>query len=88
VARIDKELECVSFETTADSVTIQLALRNELAVPMTVEKSAFYGWASEEKQLEWLKRTAGWLIDLYGDARDGRVFSDQEVLTKANMAPA
>lgn len=72
----------------AESVTIQLALRNKLAVPMTVENSAFFAWPSEESQIEWLKRQTQGLLDIYGDARDERVFSDQEVLDRANMAPA
>lgn len=88
VSRIDKELECVRIERHTDSVTIQLALRNVLAVPMTVENSAFYAWPSEQEQVEWLKRQTQGLLDIYGDARDGLVLSDQEVLERANMAPA
>jgi hypothetical protein len=88
MSRIDKELECVRLERHADSVTIQLALREKLAVPMTVESQAFYGWRSEEEQIRWLKRQTQGLLDIYGDAREGLVLSDQEVLTRANMAPA
>lgn len=88
MSRIDKDLECVRFEQSPDAITIQLALRNELAVPMTVEKGAFYSWPSEQHQTEWLKRQTQALLDIYGDARDGRALSDQEVLDRANAAPA
>jgi hypothetical protein len=88
VSRIDKELECVRLERHPDSVTIQLALREKLAVPMTVDNDAFFGWPSEDDQIAWMKRQTRALLDIYGDARDERVLSDQEVLDRANMAPA
>lgn len=69
-------------------VTIQLALRDKLAVPMTVEASAFWDHPTEELQAEFLKRSAQTLLNIYGDARDGRVLSDQEVLEKANGVSA
>lgn len=72
----------------AESVTVQLALRDELAVPMTVDNSAFFGWPTEEEQIAWMKRQTRALLDIYGDARDERVLADQEVLDRANMAPA
>lgn len=88
VARIDKELECVEFRPDwgSGSITIQLALRDKLVVPMTVESSAFHNWPTERAQIDWLKRQAQALLDIYGDARDGRVLADQEVLERANMA--
>jgi hypothetical protein len=88
VSRIDKELDCVQFERHTDSVTIQLALREKLAVPMTVENDAFFCWPSEQDQVEWLKRQTQGLLDIYGDAREGCVLSDQEVLDRANRPPA
>lgn len=72
----------------AESVTIQLALRDKLAVPMTVDNAAFFGWPSEDEQIAWMKRQTRALLDIYGDARDERVLADQEVLERANMAPA
>jgi hypothetical protein len=89
VAKIDKELECVRIERHPDSVTIQLALNDRLAVPMTVGNEDFFGlWNTESDQVAWLKRSARTLLDIYGDARDGRVLSDQEALERANMATA
>jgi hypothetical protein len=51
---------------------------------MTVEASDFHGWPNEAKQIAWLKRQTQGLLDIYGDARDGRVLSDQEVMDRAN----
>lgn len=51
---------------------------------MTVDEAGFYSWASEAEQVEFLKRQAQGLLDIFGDARDGRVLSDQEVLDRAN----
>jgi hypothetical protein len=65
-------------------VTIQLALRGRLCVPMTVDVAGFHEWPTETAQVEFLKRQAQGLLDIFGDARDGRVLSDQEVLDRAN----
>jgi hypothetical protein len=84
VSRIDRDLECVSREDHNGMVTIQLALRDKLCVPMTVDAEGFYDWPTEAEQIEFLKRQAQGLLDIFGDARDGRVLSDQEVLQRAN----
>jgi hypothetical protein len=65
-------------------VTIQLALRGRLCVPMTVDVAGFREWPTEAEQVEFLKRQAQGLLDIFGDARDGLVLSDQEVLERAN----
>lgn len=64
-------------------VTVQLALDQKLAVPITVDKCIFYGWPTEFERHAWLERTAQTMLDIYGDARDGRVLSDQEVSQRA-----
>ena len=74
----------MDFDQRDGMVTIQLALRDKLAVPMTVEASAFFDHKSEEAQMDFLKRSAETLLNIYGDARDGRVLSDHEVLERAN----
>ena len=51
---------------------------------MTVDLAGFYDWPNEAAQREFLKRQAQGLLDIFGDARDGRVLSDQEVLERAN----
>lgn len=76
------------FEKTSSAVTIQVAYLDRLAVPMTVDLKDFYSWANEQQQSEWLKRQARALLDIYGDARDGRTLSDQEVLDRANTCAA
>ena len=76
----------MSLKRTSDSVTIQLAYQDRLIVPMTVDSEAFYDWPSEAEQVQFLKRSARTLLDIYGDARDGRVLSDQEALERANQA--
>lgn len=86
MAKIDAELECVRMTRHPDSVTIQLAFQNKLAVPMTVENEAFFGWPTLADQIAWMKRQARALLEIYGDARDGLVLSDQEVLQRANAA--
>lgn len=65
-------------------VTIQLAVNGKLAVPITVEDSDFFDYPSEAEQAAFLKRSAESMIRIYGDARDGRTLSDQEVLDRAN----
>lgn len=78
------ELEMVKFAEDRDgSVTVQLALREQLAVPMTVERDVFWGWPSDMTRHEWLMRCAQTLLDIYGDARNGCVLSDYEVQQKA-----
>lgn len=65
-------------------VTVQLALGDKLCVPMSVEASDFWEWSTEEAQIAFLKRQAKGLLDIFGDARDGRVLSDHEVMERAN----
>jgi hypothetical protein len=84
MSRIDRDLECVSRNDHNGMVTIQLALREKLCVPMTVDAEGFYDWPNEAEQIEFLKRQARGLLDIFGDARDGRVLSDQEVMNRAN----
>lgn len=80
---IMRGLEVVKYrEHGADSVTVQVALDGHLAVPCTVDRSIFWGFEDTERH-EWLARTARTLLDIYGDARDGRVLSDHEVQQRA-----
>ena len=64
-------------------VTVQLALRGNLAVPLTVEREIFWGFDELPSATSWLERCARTLLDVYGDARDGRVLSDYEVQQRA-----
>jgi hypothetical protein len=76
-------LELVKYgEPCAGMVTVQLAMNEKLAVPLTVEREVFWGFEELERH-EWLKRCARTLLDVYGDARDGRVLSDHEVQQRA-----
>ena len=76
-------LELVKYgEPCAGMVTVQLAMNEKLAVPLTVEREVFWGFEQLERH-EWLKRCARTLLDVYGDARDGRVLSDHEVQQRA-----
>lgn len=51
---------------------------------MTVDVAGFHEWPSETEQVEFLKRQAQGLLDIFGDAREGLVLSDQEVMDRAN----
>jgi hypothetical protein len=62
-------------------ITVQLALNGTLTVPLTVGDEVFWGFP-EAQRIEWLKRSARTMLDIYGDARDGRVLSDSEVLER------
>lgn len=75
-------LELVTYKDHGKDVTVQLALHGLLAVPMTVQREVFWGY-EEKQQHEWLERCARTLLDIYGDARDGRVLSDHEVQRRA-----
>lgn len=76
-------LEMVKYqEPSADMVTVQLALHGELAVTLTVERAIFWGFSELERH-KWLARSARTLLDIYGDARDGRLLSDYEVQQRA-----
>jgi hypothetical protein len=76
-------LELVRYEEIgANYVTVQLALREHLAVPLTVEREIFWGFSERERH-EFLSRSARTLLDIYGDARDGLVLSDYEVQQRA-----
>jgi hypothetical protein len=78
-----KGLEMVKYdEIGAEYVTVQVALLNHLAVPLTVEREIFWGFSEQERH-QWLERSARTLLDIYGDARDGRVLSDYEVQQRA-----
>lgn len=61
------------------AVTLELALDGVLAHPFTVSKADYFGFPSEEEREEFFKRSARSMIDVYGDARDGRRLSDLEV---------
>lgn len=75
-------LELVNYSERAGMVTVQLALNEKLAVPCTVEREIFWGLDEIERH-QWLERCARTLLDVYGDARDGRVLSDYEVQQRA-----
>lgn len=76
-------VELVKYDDAcAGMVTVQLALRGNLAVPLTVEREIFWGFDELERH-QWLERCARTLLDVYGDARDGRVLSDYEVQQRA-----
>jgi hypothetical protein len=76
-------LELVKYaEPCAGLVTVQLAMRGRLCVPLTVEREVFWGFEELERH-QWLERSARTLLDVYGDARDGRVLSDYEVQQRA-----
>jgi len=76
-------LEMVRYrEHGAQAVTVQLALNEHLAVPMTVEREVFWGFDEPERH-KWLARCARTLLDVYGDARDGCVLTDYEVQQRA-----
>lgn len=75
------ELEMVKFTEHGQrgAVTMQLALNGVLAHPFTMNKAEFLGFPDGKERDEFLKRSARTLIDVYGDARDGRRLSDSEV---------
>lgn len=74
-------LEIVRFtEHPAHSaVTVQLALDGVLAHPFSVNKADLLQFPEGDERKAFFERSARTLIDVYGDARDGRKFSDQEV---------
>jgi hypothetical protein len=77
-------LELVRYDECANAlVTCQLALHGKLTVPLTVERAIFWGFSDEIERHHWLERCARTLLDIYGDARDGRVLSDHEVQQRA-----
>jgi len=76
-------LELVKYrEASGDMVTVQLALNEVLSVPLTVERGIFWGFDEIERH-KWLARCARTLLDIYGDARDGRLLSDYEAQQRA-----
>ena len=77
-------LEIVHFTDRRGMVTVQVALHEKLAVPMTVSQQDFWAWPNDDERHEWLKRCARTLLDIFGDARDSRVLSDFEVQERAS----
>ena len=62
-----------------NSVTLQLALNGTLAHPFTVAKADLMNFPEGDERNGFYERSARTLIDVYGDARDGRQLSDSEV---------
>ena len=78
---MDGGLEVVRYqEHPRDrSVTLQVALGGILVHPFTMPKADFLSIGGERERNEFLERSARTLLDIYGDARDGRKLSDSEV---------
>ncbi len=74
-------LEIVSYTERpgANAVTVQLALAGILAHPFTINKGDLMKFPDDEERNQFFERSARTLIDVYGDARDGRKLSDSEV---------
>ncbi len=74
-------LEVVSYteHPRNNAVTIQLALDNTLAHPFTIDKADLMNFPEGNERTEFFERSARTLLDVYGDARDGRQLSDSEV---------
>ena len=77
------DLEMVDFRPNQNSVTFQVALDGKLAVPATISETEFWNWPSEVERHKFLARSARTLLDIFGDAREGRVLSDSEVSARA-----
>lgn len=75
-------LEIVRYQERHGYITFQLALRGELAVDFTVDKPSFCEMSEIEK-VQFLERSAQSMIDIFGDARDGRILSDGEVQARS-----
>lgn len=74
-------LEIVSYREhpAQGAVTVQLALHGVLAHPFSVNKADLERFPDGEERQAFFERSARTLLDVYGDARDGRKLSDQEV---------
>lgn len=74
-------LEVVSYmeHPRSNAVTVQLALNGTLAHPFTVNKADLMNFPDGKERNDFFERSAQTLIDVYGDARDGRQLSDSEV---------
>jgi hypothetical protein len=74
-------LEVVSYTDNprADSVTLQLALNGTLVHPFTLDKADLMSFPEGQERNDFFERSARTLLDVYGDARDGRQLSDSEV---------
>lgn len=74
-------LELISCRESRNgsSVTLQVAVGGVLAHPFSLGKDDFLNFPEGKVRDEFLQRSARTLIDVYGDARDGRRLSDSEV---------
>lgn len=66
-------------------ITLRLALGGQLAHDFSATSTDFWERERENPRvwIEWLKRSARSMLDIYGNARDGRVLPDSEAQRRA-----
>lgn len=78
-AQLPRDTEIVRYSKEGEYYIVQLAVDGVLCVPLEVHASARDCYPDEQSWLDYLRRSAVSLIDLYGDARYPRHLAPPEL---------